>query len=69
MNFLCTCCKKRITKEQKIPEFLAGTIMYSKAYHMEWAVFDAEEMSRPIQERKWSNATFSRRSVTSGFSA
>lgn len=54
MNFLCRCCKKRIVRETEKPQLNKIAGEHQTAYHMEWAVFDGEEMSRPIEERKWS---------------
>ena len=53
MNFLCKCCKSRVT-EDKRPEYIESAGIHEKAYHMEWAVFDEEENSKPINEREWS---------------
>ena len=54
MNFLCTCCKRRIAAEQK-PRLIESAGIHETAYHMEWAVFDDAEMGRPIEQRKWSD--------------
>ena len=55
MNFLCRCCKQRIAREIEKPQLNRTAGAHQTAYHMEWAVFDDEEMSRPIEERKWSD--------------
>ena len=55
MNFLCRCCKKRIVRNIEKPQLNETAGVHQTAYHMEWAVFDDEEMSRPIEERKWSD--------------
>ncbi|MBR1863277.1 MAG: hypothetical protein IJ806_04240 [Ruminococcus sp.] len=55
MNFLCTCCKQRITKGERVSRLVESAGVHNYAYHMEWAVFDEEEISRPITERKWSD--------------
>ena len=54
MNFLCKCCKSRVT-ESKRPEYIESAAIHQRAYHMEWAVFDEEENSKPINEREWSD--------------
>lgn len=55
MNFLCRCCQKRIVRKIEKPQLNKEAGVHQTAYHMEWAVFDDEEMSRPIEERKWSD--------------
>ena len=45
MNFLCKCCKSRVT-EDKRPEYIESAGIHEKAYHMEWAVFDKEGFER-----------------------
>lgn len=55
MNFLCTCCKQRITLNKQYRHFLEGARIHDLAYHMEWPVFDDEELAKPVTERKWSD--------------
>ena len=54
MQFLCNCCQRRVTNESGCRQMIGSAGIHDTAYHMEWALFDAEEMQKPIQERKWS---------------
>ena len=49
MNFLCKCCKSRVT-ESKRPEYIESAAIHQRAYHMEWAVFDEKENSKPMHD-------------------
>lgn len=53
MDFICRCCKKRITRTDP-HRLIEKADLHEDAYHFEWALFDEEEMSKPINERVWS---------------
>ncbi len=55
MNFLCSCCQQRITTDHQYRSLVESAGVQTQAYHMEWAVFDEDELSKPISERKWSD--------------
>ena len=53
MNFLCKCCKSRVTKSEKAEnDFMNDVGLHKTAYHMEWAKFK-EGDERPVNEREW----------------
>lgn len=55
MNFLCKCCNQRITSNHQYRSLVESAGVHDTAYHMEWAVFDEDELSKPISERTWSD--------------
>ena len=45
----------RITRGERHRHLLEGARVHDSAYHMEWPVFDEEELAKPISARNWSD--------------
>ena len=54
MNFLCSCCKQRITKNQtRIPTLIESAGIHDIGYRLEWMECEKEDLFLPVNERKW----------------
>ena len=55
MNFLCSCCKQRVTKDERKekPKMIAGAGIHDIGYHLAWMECRPEELSLPAGERQW----------------
>lgn len=55
MNFLCSCCKQRVTKEEheRKPKLIESAGIHDIGYHLSWMECKQEEMALPVNERQW----------------
>lgn len=53
MNFLCSCCKSRITNDKQIRYLIEGAGIHKIGYHLAWMEFAKEELCLPPDKREW----------------
>lgn len=53
MNFLCSCCKSRITNDDRNRHLIEGAGIHSIGYDLAWMECAKEELSLPPDKRKW----------------
>ena len=53
MNFLCSCCKSRITNDNQKRHLIEGAGIHNIGYHLAWMECAKEELSLPLDKRQW----------------
>ena len=53
MNFLCSCCKSRITNDNQKRHLIEGAGIHNIGYHLAWKESKKEELSLPLNKRQW----------------
>ena|GEM_PF-931325 len=53
MNFLCSCCKSRITNDDRNRHLIEGAGIHNIGYDLAWMECAKEELSLPPDKRKW----------------
>ena len=54
MNFLCRCCKSRITKGNRTPQMIESAGIHDVGYRVEWMEEpEGNAQSVPVHERQW----------------
>jgi len=53
VNFLCSCCKSRITNDDQKRHLIEGAGIHNIGYHLAWVECSKEELSLPLNKRQW----------------
>ena len=53
MNFLCSCCKRRIKNDGQKHHLIEGAGIHDIGYNLAWVECAKEELSLPPDKRKW----------------
>ena len=53
VNFLCSCCKRRITNDNQKRHLIEGAGIHNIGYHLAWMECAKEELSLPVNKRQW----------------
>ena len=53
MNFLCSCCKSRVTNDDRNRHLIEGAGIHNIGYHLAWVECAKEELCLPPDRRKW----------------
>ncbi len=53
MNFLCSCCKRRITSDKQKRHLIEGAGIHNIGYRLAWMECAKEELCLPPDKRKW----------------
>ncbi len=55
MNFLCSCCKSRVAKDNqnRKPKMIECAGIHDIGYNLAWMECEHEELSQPVKDRKW----------------
>ena len=53
VNFICSCCKSRITNDDRNRHLIEGACIHNIGYKLAWMECAKEELCLPPDKRKW----------------
>ena len=57
VNFLCSCCKSRVTNDNHKRHLIESAGIHNIGYHLAWMECSKEELSLPVDKRQWLHTT------------